>query len=261
MRFYEGSIGQFIEDTNQNRIVDKLKGSFLNYGKIVSPSEERSWTNSLQFLKNVVEYASPKDNWVILEYGLPYSDRRIDCILFGCGRDGAEYATVIELKQWSNNNVEDCDIDENVVVTYSFGAQKMVPHPSFQVRGYHYYLKDFIQIFQDSPTVNLSSCVYCHNYTKAEDRVLFLPKFDEVLKDFPVFTKEDFENLGEYLKSKLESGKGLELFNRFKSSNIRPSKKLVDYTKHMIEGQNVFNLLDDQLTANNTIIDRAKVCV
>ena len=31
-------------------------------------------------------------------------------------------------------------------------------------------------------------------------------------------------------------------------------------TSSMIEGQRVFYLLDDQITANNTIIDRAKKC-
>ncbi|HLL60761.1 MAG TPA: DUF2075 domain-containing protein, partial [Candidatus Nitrosocosmicus sp.] len=70
--------------------------------------------------------------------------------------------------------------------------------------------------------------------------------------------KEDFEKLGSYLKEKLGNGGGLEIFNRFTTSSIEPSKKLIDFTKNMIKGQKVFNLIDEQIAANNTIIDRAK---
>jgi len=257
MRLYSGTIGEFINDTVQNRVADKVKESFENYyGRRANPREVVSWTNSLQFLKNTLEQNSPQDNMMILEYELPYSNERIDCILFGKGDDDSDNVVVMELKQWEK--VKDCEIDENVL-TYVGGGERMVPHPSVQVRGYHFHLKDFMDIFQEE-NVDLSSVVYCHNYPKDENSILFLPRFQNVLKEFPLFTKNDFQELGSYLKSKLEKGEGLELFNRFLKSNIAPSKKLIEHTKHMIDGQRVFNLIDEQITANNTIIDRAKKC-
>ena len=255
MRLYEGTIANFIDETTHNRIVDELKGQFENYyGRKVNDSEVGAWTNSLQFLKNVVEVSSPKENMISIEYELPYSNERIDCLLFGEGIDGKKNVNIVELKQWSK--VTDCEIDENVM-TFVGGANRMVPHPSVQVRGYHYYLEDFLEVFHESTI--LSSCVYCHNYSH-NNPVLFQSKFETVLKEFPIFTKEDFEKFSTYLKVKLEKGNGMEIFGSFCSSKIKPSKRLVDMAKHMIEGQRVFNLIDDQITANNTIIDRAKKC-
>jgi len=256
MRLYAGNSEQFILDTIQNQLVDKLQSSFESYyGHKTSPSEINSWTNSLRLVKDLIQENNLLDNMVVLEYELPYSNQRIDCILFGKGNDGKENIVNIELKQWSD--VEDSEIEDNVM-TYLGGAKRMVPHPSIQVGGYHYLLKDFIEIFEDLPPVNLSSCVYCHNYPKRADSVLFLPKFQQDLDEFPVFTKDDFSVIGNYLKERLSSGKGLELFNRFNLSNIKPSKKLMQHAKNMIEGQKAFTLIDEQITANNTIIDRAK---
>ena len=72
MRLYEGSIESFINDTIQNEIATKIRDKYEEYyGKKVNYAEMTSWVNSLQFLKNVLEYNSPRDNMVILEYELP----------------------------------------------------------------------------------------------------------------------------------------------------------------------------------------------
>ncbi len=258
MRLYEGSIEAFIQDTIQNQIATKIKDRYEEYyGKKVNYSEMTSWINSLQFLKNVLEYNSPRDNMVILEYELPYSNGRIDCILFGKDKDAKDTVVVVELKQW--RIVQDSEIENNVVVVLGRKPRE-IPHPSYQVKGYHYYLKDFIEMLHDESSTNLSSCVYCHNYDTSSTNPLFKPKFKDILREFPVFTRNDFKNLGGFLKKRLIGGKGLEIFNRFITSKIKPSKKLVDVTKKMIDGQHIFTLIDDQIAANNTIIDRAKNC-
>ncbi|MBN1940568.1 MAG: DUF2075 domain-containing protein [Candidatus Diapherotrites archaeon] len=258
LKLYSGTIGQFVQDAMQNEVADKIRESFESYyGRRVGLSEMTSWTNSLQFLKNVLESSSPSENMIVLEYELPYTTQRIDCLIFGKGDNERGNVLLLELKQWEK--VKDCDIDENVV-TFVGGRERMVSHPAYQVKGYHFYLEDFMQIFQENTAPNLSSCVYCHNYSKNKNGALFLPKFQKVLQDFPVFTKEDFEKLSDFLKKKLSKGQGLEIFNRFNESNISPSKKLVEVAGSMIKGQKMFNLIDEQITANNTIVDRAKKC-
>lgn len=256
MILYEGGTKEFINDTNQNIVADKLANSYETYyGRKANPREYNAWTNSFQFLKNVIDSNKLYDNRLILEYSLPYTSERIDCIMFGRGNNQKENVVVIELKQWSN--VTDCDREGNVI-TFIAGANREEAHPSLQVRGYHYHLLDFMQMFEEEPPVDLHSCVYCHNYPKTKDSVLFLPKFREIVSEFPVYSKDDFNNFGDYLKDKLGKGKGLEIFHRFKTSNIKPSKKLIENTSHMIQGQKMFNLIDEQITANNAIIDRAK---
>src|SRR3989344_4037382 len=101
MKLYSGTIGEFIRDTAQNKIADKLKENFERYyGRRVNPSEFGSWINSLQFAKNVLERSTSEENMVILEYELPYSNQRLDCIIFGKGEDNTENVVVMELKQW-----------------------------------------------------------------------------------------------------------------------------------------------------------------
>jgi DUF2075 family protein len=119
-------------------------------------------------------------------------------------------------------------------------------------------MNDFIKVFQESPTLDLLGCVYCHNYTRTEDSVLYKPKFQESIKKFPLFSKQDVKIAGEYLIEKLSHSSGFEVFNRFINSPIRPSKKLLEHVGEMIGEQQVFNLIDDQITAYNAIMDRAK---
>jgi DUF2075 family protein len=255
MRLYAGTSKQFIEDTVQNQIAEKLKRSFHDYyGRQVSPGEYTSWNNSLQFVKSAIQENALLDNMIILEYEIPYSTNRIDCLLFGKGRDSEDNVVVIELKQWSS--VDDSEIEGNIL-TFVGGAKRMEPHPCIQVRGYHFFLKDFIQVFEEQG-MDLYSCAYCHNYSRDGDAVLFRQKFQDILKDFPLFAKEDFSQLGEYLKEKLEKGKGLDIFNRFSNSPITPSKKLLEHTRSTMEGNQAFTLIDEQITAYNTIVDRAK---
>jgi len=254
MKLYTGTSQQFIEDILENKLADKLKGAYESYYyRLAGQQEVVSWTNSLQFVKNVIEYASLQDNMVVVEYELPYSNRRIDCLLFGQGPDDLSNAVIMELKQWSK--VENCDL-ENEVLTFTGGAYRFEAHPSFQAQGYYSYLKDFVEVFGND-TVNLSAISYCHNYSRTSD-VMFGPKFQAIMKDFPLFAKEDVPALADYLKARLSSGHGLDVFNRFSSSPVGPTKKLLEHTSSMIKGQKVFNLLEDQLAAYYAILDRAK---
>lgn len=258
MRLYEGTVTQFREDVIQNKIADIISNNYFDYySKNVSPSEKNSWNISLNFMKNAFDYSELEGNKVIIEYELPYSTRRIDVLIFGKNPNEEDNIVLIELKQWSNENVEDCETEGNVIV--DFGRfKKEHAHPSLQVEGYHYDLKDFMTVFEEKPEISLSSCAYCHNYSRQGNSVLFFPKFQRLIEDYPVFSKEDIKSLGAYLKSRLSKGLGLEVFSRFIHSPIRPSKKLLEHTKDMINKQQIFNLIDDQITAYNAIMHKAK---
>lgn len=258
MRLYEGTVQNFKNDVTNNRIADILSTNYYDYyGHPVSSSEKNSWTNSLNFVKNALDISLLSDIYTIVEYELPYSSRRIDVLFFGRNDQDQDNIVLMELKQWSNDNLEDCETEGNIIVNYG-RFKKEQAHPSLQVEGYHYYLKDFITIFEEVPIVELSSCAYCHNYSKLEKNILYLPKFTRLIQKYPLFSKEETMALGEYLSRRLSNGDGLDVFNRFIRSSIRPSKKLLDHTKQMIEKQQIFNLVDDQITAYNSIMNKAK---
>ena len=257
MKLYAGTTEQFVQDILENKLADELKTAYQTYYyRLANPAEVASWTNSLQFVKNLVELAALKDNRIVVEYEPPYSNMRIDCMLFGKGDNQTQNVVLIELKQWTK--VSDSEIENNVV-TFVGGGNRPEAHPSIQVMGYDGYLRDYLKVFEESPPLNLTSICYCHNYSRSSD-VLFSLKFQEVLERYPLFAKEDVIKLADLLKLKLAGGQGLEVFNRFTSSPVGPSKKLLEHAKRMIEGQRAFNLVEDQITAYNTIVDRARKC-
>ena len=69
MRLFAGTSEQFIQDTIQNQIAEKLKLSFFNYYRHnPPPGEMNSWRNSLRAVSQVFQYANLNDNGIILEY-------------------------------------------------------------------------------------------------------------------------------------------------------------------------------------------------
>lgn len=262
MRLYEGSVREFQDDVIYNRIASKLTGAFADYyGWQPSRSEVGAWQQSSNYLKNSLEAARLSDNHIVVEYEIPYSARRIDVLIFGKGRTGEDSIVLLELKQWSNEAVSDASSVGNVTVRYGAGIRE-VAHPSWQVQGYHFELYDFMTVFQEQAAPNLSSCAFCHNYARSKlPSVLFAEQFKPGLERFPVFAAEDVEDLGRYLQERLAFGEGLRVLNRFDSSPIRPSKKLLDHTGAMINERQIFTLIDDQIAAYNAIMHRARELV
>jgi DUF2075 family protein len=259
MRLYESTVEQFRKDVSENKIADLIRTKFEEYYKrSVGASEYKSWQQSSNFLKNAFENASLEQNRLIIEFELPYSSRRLDVLVFGSNQSGVESVVLIELKQWSNEHVYDCDSEGNVVVDYGT-YKKEQAHPSLQVQGYHFDLKDFLTVFSDDPSVALHSCAYCHNYSRDHgSSVLFSSKFKECVDSFPIFAKEDAISLGAFLKDHLSFSTGEEVCHRFVLSPIRPSKRLLEHTHEMINKRQIFNLIDDQIAAYNAIMHKVK---
>ena len=85
---FSGSTAEFVDRTMQNRIARDLKDAFFAFhGFNPSPSEERSWSNSLRALSSAIQLGGFTDHGILLEYQLPLSSRRLDAILTGHGHD------------------------------------------------------------------------------------------------------------------------------------------------------------------------------
>ena len=145
MQLYRGSAGSFIETTKQNQIALKLKEAYFNhFGFYPSVNEEMSWRNSLRAIKDVFADCGFNEQGVALEYFLPSTSLRLDCMITGKDKDNKESAVIIELKQWQST--KRCD-SENEVVTRLAEGMKEVLHPSFQVNRYKEYFKEFYEVF------------------------------------------------------------------------------------------------------------------
>ena len=261
MRLYSGSTEQFVRDSNLNQISEKLKSSFFNYFRYYpSSGEQRSWENSLRALSGAINEAQLLDHGIILEYQLPQSSKRLDAMICGKNGKGKDNAVIVELKQWQKTEAA---IGENEVSTFVGGAHRELLHPSAQVGQYKMYLEDTHTAFfepdeKGNDPVGLSACSYLHNYQPLVDDPIFDTKFEELLKLFPLYTRDSIFDFIDSLKSDLEGGEGLYTLARVEQSKYRPSKKLMQHVGKVIKGHSGYILLDEQKIVYDKVIALAK---
>jgi hypothetical protein len=130
MRLYSGVSTDFIRDNVHNRIAEKLKDAFFRqYRHNPAPSEVNSWRNSLKSVSLVLEDAKLHDHGILLEYQLPMSSKRLDCMITGQDDAQRDNAVILELKQWEMCGDAGAD---NLVTTFVGGRERDLLHPSAQ---------------------------------------------------------------------------------------------------------------------------------
>lgn len=161
MRLYSGMSKDFINDTVRNQIADKIKAAFFQYYRFnPSPAEIGSWRNSLRAIAQIMQVGQMEDHGVLLEYQLPLSSKRLDCMICGTDEESRGQAVIVELKQWERCESSDSD---RLVRSWIGGRNRDVLHPSVQVGQYAQYLEDTHSAFYDGPNpIKLSACSYLH---------------------------------------------------------------------------------------------------
>lgn len=257
MRLYAGMSQNFIHDTVHNQIAGMLSDAFIKHFRYrPSPNEVNSWRNSLRAVSSVFELAHLDDHGVILEFQLPLTSRRLDCLVCGKDSHARDSAVIIELKQWDRCGRAAGD---NLVSTWVGGAERDILHPSAQVGQYHQYLVDNHTAFHEGPApVQLKSCAYLHNYFSEEEDPLLDDSFNSLLQQFPTFTADDVSLLKEFLISGLSGGAGQPVLRKIEESKYRPSKKLMEHVSNVIKGRNEYVLLDEQYVVYNKVLTCSK---
>lgn len=253
MQLYAGLSSHFCRDASHNQIAEKLRTAFFRqYRYEAPPSELNAWRNSLRAMADVIEEGGLDDHGIMLEYRLPLTSKRLDCLVSGKDETGADHAVIVELKQW-----ERCGeaLGDKLVTTRLGGAEREVLHPSAQVGQYKLYLEDTHTAFHegDRPIV-LDACAYLHNYFTSPGDYLFAEPFRPLIERCPVFTGDDVTRLAEHLGRRLDGGDGLAVLNRIAESKYRPSKKLMEHVGRVIEGKPEYVLLDEQLVVFEKVL-------
>lgn len=252
MQLFLGPESEFAEETTTNRIALRLSQAFEKfYGYGPGADERRSWANSLGRLKDVLARAAPPDAGVVLEYQLPLSSLRLDCLVAGRGKTTGPHAEIIELKQWERTEASE---EDDLVVTWLRGANRAVLHPAVQVGRYEQYLRDYHSAFYEPNPIGLGSCVYLHNYRPSSDDPLLSAKFRAEAAAHPVFMAPDFDRISEHLAARIGAGGGLEILHRFSSSKTAPSKDLLKHVAAVLRREPSFVLLDEQLVVYQTVL-------
>jgi len=225
MELYQGPLPGFVKATRENSISVALADAYRDwYGRLPPEGQIRAWNNSLVRLKDVLEPSAPQDTGVLLEYELPLSSLRLDCMVTGTSPVGQQAAEVIELKQWESCSSTE---EDSLVVTWIGGRNKPTLHPSAQVARYQQFLLDGHAAFYGESPVTLSSCAYLHNYRPKKGDPLLDRKFEELLSRFPVYLAPDYEQLGGRIRDRIGHGGGLSTLRRVLTSKLAPSKQFL----------------------------------
>jgi hypothetical protein len=246
------SLRDFCHAVKTNHIFADLEAAFrTRTGGSVSAAERASWHGSLPRLSGLLELCDlPDDVLVGLEVQIPYYSERIDAVLYG--HDAADQPAVllIELKQWSE--IESV-IDGRLMIRMRNGLIAVV-HPSLQVDAYRRHLLNFVKAFHSAPSIQLSCCVYAHNYpTRAGALFDFL--LEELGSSAPIFCSTDVGAMVAFIRERMMHGNGISVAEQIRFDGLSPSRLLIEAAGELIRDQNVFTMLDEQIPAQKSIVD------
>ena len=256
MIVYQESCETFMADVQDSRIDLQILGQFkAKLNRSTSPSEIQSWSNSMLYMKNVLEVADvPRDAIVTIECQIPQTSKRIDFILTGLDEKKQSNAVIIELKQWSE---AESTTKDAVVRTFVGGGNREVSHPSYQAWSYADLLTNFNRSVEENQ-IQLSPCAFLHN---CEDRTaLTLPFYQTHINKAPIFFKRDVRLLADFIRKFVKYGDTQNIMEMIENGEIRPSKALADSVVGLLNGNQEFTLIDDQKIVFETalqLVDRA----
>lgn len=255
MIFYHGTLAQFKGDVDSGRIADKIEDSFLAHGfHHNNPKEHAAYVNSLRVRRDVLCDKDAKMNQnltIAIEFKVPNTSKRVDFLITGYDELGEENAVIIELKQWTE--CEKTDL-KNLVYAYVAGRKRNLSHPSYQAYSYAQRIKNFNQTVQEKP-VNLYPCAYCHNYEERWKEEIEDPRYDEVIKDAPLFLSRDRLKLRRFIKKYIKNPDKGEILYQIDNGKIRPSVELQDAISKLLHGNKEFNRIDEQQVAFSVMKD------
>lgn len=247
MLVYQATKREFMDDVLSGVIAQRVEEAFVSRMHRPSGSEKRSWRSSMQYMHMVLATeAIPGDCGVAIEFGVPYTNSRIDFLLTGYQEHGRDAAVIVELKQWEA--VEAVAGKSGVVRTRFQYGQAEVTHPSYQAWSYAWMLEAYNEAVREHD-VDLAPCAYLHNYIEPEGYdPLRDPAYVQYLELAPAFCQRDAEKLRDFICSHITRGDDGQILYRIEAGKLRPSKSLQDALTSMLKGNREFVMIDDQKT-------------
>lgn len=252
MHLYDSRVGEFIPRASSGQIADALSRNFLTkLDRHATESEIRSWRNSLGAFADAVDGVGMEDSWIVLEYQLPLSSSRVDCMLLGSDAGRRRNAVLVELKQWDG-----CETHYVPDVVSLGGEQKL--HPSAQARAYRRYLREAHSAFAGGK-VDLHSCAYLHNVRSERGSNFFADGYRPLLAESPAFSAATTEDLARFVGERTGMGADVDLVESVLQGQYQPSKTLLSNVAASIAGHEPWKLLDAQLVVYNQILKDIEV--
>ena len=249
MIIYENTKRNFNQAVLNNEIAFYIEQEFERHGLDHNNYKEtRSWMNSLNFMRNVLDTPDiPDDVKVAIEYRIPQTCMRVDFMITGVGPKGNDNIVIVELKQWGKVKKTTNVLDHTVYSDLEGG--KWTPHPSYQAYSYKRSIENYCSEVNND-NIELLPCAYCHNLgeeyrSDIEDEI-----YEEWINEAPLFLQRDVLKLRAFIKQYITAAaKDGQLLYKIDHGKIKPQKALQDALYSMLKGNEEFMLLDDQIVA------------
>jgi len=250
---YQGTTAKFIQDMDEQTVVEQLLAGFKSNG-LSSPSgsELESWRNSLMYMASLLNHKTiPGQTGVAIEYRIPGSGHRVDFILTGLKRSGnamkgpVHSAVIIELKQWQVLEVASNLNDVVRVRTRLGGSIRERPHPSYQAWSYAQLIEQFNEAVE-TRQIALHPCAFLHNYQKRPNDPLVDPRYSDYLDLSPAFCHGEIPKLRAFICQHITHPDQGRVLGEIESGKIRPAKSLQEALAQLLQGNPEFIMIDDQ---------------
>ena len=256
MIVYEATKGEFVDSVFSGSITDEIYDVYKQKIGKSNKSQIRSWENSMEFMyKILIDDEIPDDSGVAIEFTIPTTSKRIDFIISGQDDNEKDNVVIIELKQW--DSAQKVTGKDGIVKTFLGGGIRETTHPSYQAWTYASLIENFNETVEEDK-IDLYPCAYLHNYDFTKDTILT----DEIYKRYydlaPLYGKKDALKLRKFIKKYIKTGDTTDILYRIDNGKIRPSKKLQDCLKGMLEGNKYFYMIDEQKVAYELAVKMAR---
>ena len=102
--------------------------------------------------------------------------------------------------------------------------------------------------------INLIPCAYLHNYKEKNRGNICNPVYQEVLYDAPVFLQKDGDKLADFIAKSVYKAIQKNLFEIIEQGKLKPSKSLQDTIGSILNGNDEFEMIDEQQVAYATVL-------
>jgi len=247
---YLNKIERFVNE-NTNDILNQLKDNFRKaYNDNPNIGQVKAWESSINYLRGAfLNQVNIYELTIVFEYNLPFSNERIDLLIFGKNNTNRPTLLVFELKGWKkatntlSDFIVDCDLGNSV-------------HPEYQVENYAGKLR-----FSHSEAVkfNILSGVLMYNAKLQSANIGF---------NKPVFFKDDTLTLINFIANHLSKPLSNQAIGIFLNGQYMQSNKLFDAIKKHFEeiknqsyitlAENGWGLSTEQLELIDEIVEDLK---
>lgn len=248
MIIYQESKARYLADVDANILKLRLVDAFRTKTGSV-PSDHNVWGDEYGHFARALERAKVEDSiHVAIEYHISAAGRfRIDILL--AGNDGqTDNGLIIELKAWETADLT--DVNEMVLSPVAGG--KITDHPCVQARRYKGLILRFNQDVKDQG-IRLNSAAYLFNLHRRKPEPLENERYQEILDDSPLFLAEDVTRLRQYIEKIVPKRPKKDIIHFIENGRMRPTDELIGRVSSMLDGNEEFELIDEQNVAYQVI--------